>query len=77
MDSLCNATHMGSSLTIIKLVQGICSNDRFQEKNTERRDDWRIQMYTITLTLYIEKYPGDSNITGLVSEIHKHGLEQN
>lgn len=31
-----------------------------------------------TFTLYIEKYPVDSNVAGLVSETHKHrGREWN
>lgn len=33
-------------------------------------------MYT-PFTLYIENDPVDSYITGLVSEIHKHGREWN
>lgn len=64
---------MGTRLTIIKLAQGVSAVMTVCQ--TEGRLDWKIQMYTTTL--YIEKYPGDSNTTGLVSETRKHGLEWN
>lgn len=70
MYSSYNAAHMGTRLMIIKLAQGVSAVMTVCERKTQ-------EMYTTTLTLHIEKYPVDSTITGLVSEIHKHGREWN
>lgn len=67
MYSSYNVAHMGTRLMIIKLAQGVSAVMTVYKRKTQKCTQQHLHCI-------LEKYPVDSNITGLVSEIHKHDV---